>query len=155
MSLNFGQDNPRDLYNTFLEEIGHLKGEPKNLHIGRNAAKIASDLCDWVAIEDPDFNSIQDVRVRNRRFRQHVNETCHALNLLQDISNAAKHKEITFYEAAVKNTHIQGGFSRAFSNGFKQAGLYVEDDHGQKFLLDDLLEAARVYWDQKLTSLGL
>ncbi|WP_353315097.1 hypothetical protein [Shimia sp. NS0008-38b] len=155
MSLNFGQDSPRDHYDQLVTAIDRLRKEPQEASLGQQAAICVWSLCDWVSKHPSVVGQFANEKKASRSVIDDAKQDCPELVLLRAVANAKKHRTLNDKHPKISKTEINGGFSRAFSNGFKQAGLYVEDDQGQRYLLDDLLEAARKYWDQKLTSLGL
>ncbi|GAA6194098.1 hypothetical protein [Phaeobacter sp. NW0010-22] len=149
-SLNFGQDSPRDHFDQLVESVTRLKNSPTEIGLGQQAAINAWSLTEWVFLHEPEFCEGSLTQYANE-----VKTLCPELALLQDICNAKKHTRIDRYTPKVKNTERSGGFSRAFSRSFKQAGLYVIDAQEGRFLLDDLLDAAVAFWSNRLSDLEL
>lgn len=147
MSLTFGL-GPEDQLNMLKVEIEDLRNDPLDIRKGKNAAITCWSLCDWCWSKVQAPISFSEVK----HFQNFAKEACPALCLIQDVANAQKHEIITRYVPKLENSENRGGFSRAFSNAFKQAGLYLIDVDQNEHLLDELLDNALVFWEDVFSS---
>ena len=67
--------------------------------------------------------------------------------IIKDISNGTKHKEITRYEPKLKTTKKHNGaFSNAFSRGFDISVLLVELRDGTELYFEDIADRIYAFW---------
>jgi hypothetical protein len=68
--------------------------------------------------------------------------------VIRDITNGSKHKDITHYPPKLKTAKKHnGGFSSAFSRGFNMTVLLVELQDGTELYFEDIADRVYKFWD--------
>ncbi|MGR3713481.1 MAG: hypothetical protein ACU0A6_10225 [Shimia sp.] len=94
MSLNFGQDSPRDHYDQLVTAIGRLRKEPQEASLGQQAAICAWSLCDWVSKHPPVIAQFASQKIALQSVQNDAKQDCPELALLRAVANAKKHRTL-------------------------------------------------------------
>lgn len=143
MSYSFDIKSSADLFNEFRSRAGDYRKDPLSSGNAVICAILSWHVVEWVYQE----YSTELTRFTKRRdFQDFVKTECHSLSYMQDIANGSKHRGITMYEPAVKDTKKhQGGFSKGCSKGFDVSSLRVVLDGGVFAYFDEELDKVEAY----------
>jgi hypothetical protein len=149
----FGRGGSNDVLQALHRSVVAFRKDPLNTELANHCAIDAWSLCDWVFKEHGQrlgFSTLAD-------FQAAVKAGCNSLQLLQDVANASKHKEITKYVPLLKEAKKHhGAFQRgAFSRGFDVSALVLVREDGSEIWIDDALDDATKYWDTYFHANGL
>ena len=93
---------------------------------------------EWIYQE---FSSLLAKYPGKGEFQKSIKQKCPSLSYMHDIANGSKHRGITRYTPAVRQTEShKGGFSLGFSKGFDVSCLKLELEIGQIVYFDEELD---------------
>jgi len=149
----FERGNASDVLEALHRNAAAFAKDPLNTDLANHCAIDAWSLCDWVFKEHGKrlgFTSLANLQAT-------MKANCNSLQLLQDVANASKHKEITRYTPQLKEAKKhKGGFQRgAFSRDFDVSALVLVREDGSEIWFDDALDEATRYWDTYFSANGL
>lgn len=141
----FGRQNSRDLLNALNEKATAFKKDPLNTELANQCAIDAWSLCDWIFKEYGSRLGFQSLK----NLQASMKSICPNLALLQDVSNASKHKEITKYRPLLKEAKKHpGAFQRnAFSSAFDVSALVLVREDLSETWFDEVLEDVVRFWN--------
>ncbi len=86
------------------------------------------------------YNRLETFK-KKREFQDYLKLECPSFAYMQDIANGSKHRGITMYTPAVKETQsYKGSFSSDFSKDFDISSLRIELEDNKFVYFDDELD---------------
>jgi len=106
-----------------------------------NFSITAYHLYEWT---DSELN--EDEKEKLKEKRKEIQED---FQIIRDITNGSKHKDIKNYVPKLKTAKKHnGGFSSAFSRGFDTTVLLIELESGKEMYFEDVAERVYAFWDK-------
>jgi hypothetical protein len=110
----FGRRNSKDVLEALHQSAAAFREDPLNAERANHCAIDAWSLCDWIYLEHGQRLGLTTLA----DFQATVKASCRSLQLLQDVANASKHKEIRKYVPRLKEAkRHRGAFQRSAFSG--------------------------------------
>jgi hypothetical protein len=143
MSYSFDIKDSKDLFDEFCRRSEEYRRSPMSSGNAVICAILSWHIVEWIYQE---FSSLQVKYPEKRDFQNFIRQSCPSLSYMQDIANGSKHRGITFYTPAVKQTEShKGAFSSGFSKGFDVSCLKLELERGQIVYFDEELDKVEAF----------
>ncbi|MEZ9392872.1 hypothetical protein AB4222_13310 [Vibrio splendidus] len=143
MSYSFDIKDSKDLYHEFKSRSEKYHADKMSSGNAVICAILSWHIVEWIYQEYG--SSLKDFSTK-RKFQDHVKLECPSLSYMQDIANGSKHRGITMYTPAVKETKShKGAFSSAFSKAFDVSSLRIELENEVFVYFDDELDKVNSY----------
>ena len=140
MSYSFDIKSSQDLYLEFKTRTEDYRKDKMSSGNAVICAILSWHIIEWIYQE---YDSTLTKFSTKRKFQDYVKRECPSLSYMQDIANGSKHRGITMYTPAVKETKShKGAFSSGFSNGFDVSTLRIELENQVFVYFDDELDKA-------------
>jgi len=118
------------------------------------SAMLCWHIADWVYAES---SALHSQFPSLGEFHKHITSLCPSLQVMQDITNGTKHRDLRTPRAGIVKTEPRhGAFSPEFSRAFDRAELTIHLDDGSDTAFDIEFRTALNFWRQFFaTELGL
>ncbi len=151
MGYSFDIKSSKDLYDEFKRRIGEYRDDPLSSGKAVICAILAWSVVEWMYNEYFE-SSIKFPKLKN--FQSSIKKECPSLSFMQDIANGSKHRGISHYTSAIKNTEVhKGGFSESFSKGFDVNSLGLELDTGEYAFFDEEVNQVESFLKEYIANL--
>ena len=138
MSYAFDIKDSKDLYLEFSSRAVDYRNDKMSSGNAVICAILSWHIVEWIYQEHGE--SLKGFNTK-REFQDYVKLECPSLSYMQDIANGSKHRGITMYTPAVKETQShRGAFSSGFSRGFDVSCLRIELENKVFVYFDDELD---------------
>ena len=138
VSYSFDIKDSKDLYLEFKSRADEYREDKMASGNAVICAILSWHIVEWIYQEYG--SSLKDFK-KKREFQDYVKLECPSLSYMQDIANWSKHRGITMYTPAVKETKShKGAFSSAFSKAFDVSSLRIELENEVFVYFDDELD---------------
>jgi hypothetical protein len=110
------------------------------------SAMLCWHIADWVYAESA---ALQSKFPKLVDFHRHITSQCPSLQVMQDVTNGTKHRDLRTRRAGIVRTEPRhGAFSPEFSRDFDRAELTIHLDDGSSTAFDIEFRKALNYWRQ-------
>jgi hypothetical protein len=150
---SFGRENAKALLEVLHKNLSEFRSDALNTERANHCAIDAWSLCDWIYKEHGPQLGFATLA----GFQTAIKAACRNLELLQDVANATKHKDITKYAPRLREAREHAGAFQhgAFSRGFDVSALILVREDGSEVWFEDALEDATKFWQTYFESNGL
>jgi hypothetical protein len=143
VSYAFDIKDSKDLYLEFSSRAVDYRNDKMSSGNAVICAILSWHIVEWIYQEYGE--SLKGFN-KKREFQDYVKLECPSLSYMQDIANGSKHRGITMYTPAVKETQShKGAFSSGFSRGFDVSCLRIELENKVFVYFDDELDKVDVF----------
>ena len=141
MPLTFDLDGVPSYLHELQQEAEEYLQDDLNQKKARNLAVTMWHVWDWVYSVHGEFlgySSLGDLQ-------NQVRSRCPEFGYIQDIATAKKHRDVTRYQARLKEARKGGAFSREFSRAFDVVSLRVALMNGTELEFEQVVKKALAY----------
>ncbi len=136
--FSFDITDSKGLFDKLRKDYDAFLKEPTSSGAAINFSVAAFHLYEWAQSELGE-REIDDLKKR----RSEISED---FQIIRDITNGSKHKELDYKSKLKKTSHHKGAFSSAFSRGFDISALIVEMDGGRELYFEDVAKRLFEFW---------
>lgn len=137
--FSFDIQDSRGLFDKLMRDYNLFLADNTSSDKAINFSITAYHLYEWT---DSELN--KDDKEKLKEKRKEIQED---FQIVRDITNGSKHKDITKYVPKLKTAKKHnGGFSSAFSRGFDITVLLVEMSDGREMYFEDIAERVYTFW---------
>ena len=138
-----------DFFNKLQEDYREFCKDKTDSRNALNCAMTAWHITDWAYNE---FNQQLLAQFPTLpSFQQDIKKQCPSLQIMNDITNKAKHYRITRYKPSIKETELHhGAFSKEFSREFDISALEIELNDGTFIYFEDEIKTVIDFWTRYL-----
>ena len=138
--FSFDVKDSKDLFEKLKADYSEFLKDKASSRMAINFAINAYHLYEWTSSEltNDQRNDLQNKRQALREDFQ----------ILRDITNGSKHKDIKYTPTLVSTTKQKGAFSGGFSRGFKISVLTVQLPDGRQLYFEDIASRVFDFWNK-------
>lgn len=143
--LSFGRRSAVDVLQSLRDKKAAYDLDPLNTELANACAIDAWSLCDWVFAEHGASLEVRNLSEMHRFMRN----LCPSIDLIKDVANASKHRDITRYSPVLKEAkRHDGAFDRtAFdSDAFDVSALVLVREDNSEVWFDSVLDEVTACW---------
>ena len=143
MSYSFDIQDSKDLYLEFKSRSDEYQSNKTSSGNAVICAILSWHIIEWVFQE---YGASLKEFKKKREFQDYVKSECPSLAYMQDIANGSKHRGITMYTPAVKNTKShKGAYSCEYTKEYDISSLRIELENDIFVYFDDELDKVNCY----------
>jgi hypothetical protein len=138
--FSFDIQDSKGLFDKLVRDYNLFLADKTSSDKAINFSITAYHLYEWTEAE---LNKDEQESLRNKR--KQIQED---FQIIRDITNGSKHKDINNYVPKLKTAKKHNGsFSSAFSRGFDITVLLVEMNDGREMYFEDIAERVYMFWN--------
>jgi hypothetical protein len=143
--FSFDIQDSKGLFNKLTRDYNSFLVDKTSSGNAVNFAVTAYHLYEWTESE-LDEKGKEQLKDKRKELQEEF-------QIIRDITNGSKHKDITQYTPKLKTAKKNNGaFSSGFSSGFNITVLLVEMQDGREMYFEDIVENIYKFWDCYFTS---